>query len=155
MELSNRYLENPAGWSAFDQLDSLRREMNRFFESPIEAMPRTLEFFNGWVPVVDLLEDPEKFTVRVELPGMDKDKIDICLHEGALTISGERRIANEDKEVRLYRSERAYGRFHRVLSLPKAVEGDKVKANYKDGILEVALPKVEEVKPRQIEINAS
>lgn len=153
MEQTNRYLERSASWSAFDHLDSLRKEINRFFESPTEAMPRTLEFFNGWVPVVDLLEDQEKFTVRVELPGMEKDKIDICLHDGALTVSGERQIEDGNADARIYRSERAYGRFHRVLSLPKVVVSEKVKASYKDGILQVVLPKVEEAKPRQIEIN--
>lgn len=151
MNVIRRLAENAYGRSPFQQLEDLRHEINRFFEAPID-MPRGAEFFNGWVPAVDLFEDVENLYVQAEMPGMKREDIDLCLHDGALTISGERKPAPRSKEDAVYRSERNYGKFHRVISLPKPVAVNAVLASYQDGVLRVTLPKAVEAKLRQIEV---
>ncbi len=142
--------QRPEVWSAFDQLSNLRQEINRFFEVPGSAAAS--EVFNSWSPSVDLYEDKDKLVVKVEVPGFNKEDIDISLHEGALTISGERKEERVEGS-RTTRSERFYGRFQRTFTLPRLVNASKVAAAYKDGILTVTLPKAEEAKPRQIEVS--
>jgi len=139
-------------WSPFDQLSSLRNEINRLFAYGDEGS-RNTEFFDLWSPALDLYEDKDNLVVKAELPGLKKEEIDISFHDGALHITGERKHEEENREAETYRSERFYGRFHRTLTLPKAVDVDKVKASYKDGILTVMLPKSEEAKPKQIAVN--
>jgi len=91
--------------------------------------------------------------VKAELPGMKKEEIEISLHDGVLSLSGERKAQDKYEEADTCRSERFLGRFHRTFELPAPVEADKVKATYQDGILTVTLPKSEEAKPKQIEVN--
>jgi len=129
----------------------LREEIDRLFENPLGDV--TQPFMSGWMPAVDLYEDKENFVVRAEVPGMKKEDIDISLHEGVLTISGERKQEKKHEEEDIYRSERFFGRFHRTISLPRGVSGEKVSASYKDGILTVTLPKAEEAKPKQIPVS--
>lgn len=143
--------ETPA-WPALDRLSSLREELDRLFTSPLADFSRSFQVLNGWVPAVDLFEDKDNFTVRAELPGMKKEEIELSLHEGALSISGERKREEKSKHGESYREERFFGKFHRSVALPKAVAGEKVTAAYKDGILTITLPKAEEVKPKQIEV---
>jgi HSP20 family protein len=108
---------------------------------------------SGWSPALDVYEDKDNVYVKVELPGMKKENIDLSLHDGMLSISGERKAESRHEEAEVCRSERFHGRFQRTVSLPTAVMSDKVKAAYKDGILTVTLPKTEEAKPRQIDVN--
>src|SRR5262249_5822238 len=138
-------------WSPFDQLSTLRSEINRLFEEPFSGLARASEFFDVWSPALDVYEDKDNLIVKAELPGLKKDEIDISIHEGALHISGERKQESEHKGGETYRSERFYGRFHRTVGLPKPVDAGKVNATYKDGVLTVTLPKSEEAKPKQIE----
>lgn len=139
---------------SLDQWSSLRNEINRLFESPWGGTsPASQLFDEGWVPALDLYEDRDNLMVKAELPGLNKEAIEISLHDGTLTISGERKSEDRKEEAGAYRSERFFGRFHRTLSLPKAVDGAKVQATYKDGVLTVTLPKAEEAKPRQIQVN--
>ena len=146
----------PDVWrSPFDQLTNLREEINRLFESPLGDLDRDFEFFNVWSPVLDLYEDKDNLIVRAELPGMKKEDIDVSLHEGTLTISGERRVEKRAEDVEPSRAERFFGRFQRTFTLQKSVEFNKVTATYKDGILTVTLPKTEESKPKQIEVKVS
>jgi HSP20 family protein len=93
--------------------------------------------------------------VKVELPGMKKEDINISLHDGSLSISGERKSEGQYEDAEVYRAERFFGRFQRSVTLPAAVAADKVKAQYKDGILTVTLPKTEEAKPKHIDVNVS
>lgn len=132
-----------------EQISNLREEVNRLFESPLAGLTQA---FNSWSPAVDLYEDKDNLVVKAELPGMKKEEIDVSLHEGALTISGERKIEREEKGE-TYRSERFFGRFQRSVMLPSAVEESKVSASYKEGILTITLPKSEEAKPKQIEVS--
>jgi HSP20 family protein len=150
-----RYTRPEVQWNPFRQLTTLRDEIDRLFENPLSGFGEmTQPFMSGWMPAVDLFEDKDNFTVNVELPGMKKEDIEVSVHEGVLTISGERKEEKEHKEAESYRAERFFGRFHRTVSLPVAVNAEKVAAAYKDGILTVTLPKSEEAKPKQIPVNA-
>jgi len=139
-------------WPAFGRLTDLRDEIDRLFEVPLAELTRTSQLLSGWTPALDLYEDKDSVFVRVELPGMRKEDIDLSLHDGSLSISGERRGAETYKEAEVYRAERFFGRFQRTVGLPTSVAADKVKAQYKDGILTVTLPKAEEAKPKQIDV---
>jgi len=142
-----------SNWSSFDRLTSLRDEMDRLFDFAFPS--RDTGLFSGWSPALDLYDDKDAFVVSVELPGMKKEEIDIALHDGVLTVSGERKHERENKEGQTFRSERYFGKFQRSLTLPSQVDSTKVKASYKDGVLSVYLPKAEEAKPRQIQVDVN
>lgn len=127
--------------------------------------PRLLEPFFGrfnfmddalasgtWAPAVDVAEDAEKIHVKVEVPGMDEKDLKINYEDGLLTISGERQFEQKD-ERNYHRIERSYGSFVRSFSLPRSVDASQIAANYRNGVLEIEIPKKDEAKPRQIEIN--
>lgn len=140
-------------WTPFQHLSNLREEIDRLFGSPLFPLTSTQPFFGGWSPAIDLFEDKDTLTFRAELPGMKKGEIEISLHEGALTVSGERKLDDATlAEAEAHRSERFSGRFQRSITLPIAVDADKVKATYRDGILTVILPKAEEARPKQIQV---
>jgi len=143
-------------WSPFRHLSSLREEIDRLFESPLTALTQSSnQFLSGWMPAVDLYEDKDNLHLKAELPGMNKEDIEISIHEGVLTLAGERKLDEKYRSAEVYRSERFLGRFQRTLTLPAEVNPEKVKAQYKDGVLTVLLPKAEESKPKHIEIKAS
>ena len=142
-------------WAPFTRLSTLRDEIDRLFDSPLSALSETTQpFLSGWLPAVDFFEDKDNFVVKAELPGMKKEEIEIALHDGVLSLSGERKADEKYESAQACRSERFLGRFQRTLALPTAVDADKVQATYKDGILTVTLPKAEEAKPKQIEVTA-
>ena len=108
------------------------------------------------VPAIDLHENDNSYTVRAEIPGVKKEDIDVTVHDGVLTINAETRYENEEKEEgRVIRQERRYGKYVRSIRLGKDVDESHVKASYKDGVLELDLPKVEEVKPKKISIDVN
>lgn len=153
MRLTRYQPNNVWNWSSFDQLSTLQDEINRLFD-PVAGTTRSSQFFNTWSPVLDLYEDKDNVIVKVELPGMKKEDFEISLHDGTLSISGERKHEEKSEDTGTYRSERFHGRFQRTLTLPKPVHADKVKATYQNGILTVTLPKTEEARPKQIEVSA-
>ena len=155
MRMLNLQKPELSTWSHLDQLFNLRDEIHRLFDPRFTDGQHTTEFFDGWTPAIDLYEDKENLFVKVELPGLKKDEIEVSMHDGTLSISGERKSATEDSSRQTFRSERFFGRFHRTVALPKPVAVDKIKAAYKDGILTVTLPKTEEAKPKQIEVSVS
>jgi HSP20 family protein len=108
--------------------------------------------FDVRAPAVDLFEEKDDIVVKAELPGMDKDNIEVKLSDSTLTIKGEKKKEEEVKEENYYRSERTHGSFVRNVELPKAVHADKVKATFKNGILEVRIPKTEEAKAKEIKV---
>jgi HSP20 family protein len=103
-------------------------------------------------PALDLYEEKDDIVIKAELPGIDKNNIEVNLADHTLTIKGEKKKEEEIKEENYYRSERSYGAFMRTLELPKDVHADKVKATFKDGVLEVRLPKTEEAKAKEIKV---
>ncbi len=107
-----------------------------------------------WAPPVDVAEEKDTIIVRVEVPGMNEQDLKVGFEDGVLTVSGERQF--ERKEDRNYhRIERTYGTFSRTFTLPRTVDQDSIAASYRDGILEITIPKREEAKPKQIQINAT
>ena len=142
-------------WPASGTLSDLRDEIDRLFDWPLAELTRGSRLLSGWTPALDLHEDKDNFVVTVELPGMAKEDIDISLHDGSLSISGERKSEEKFENAEVYRAERFAGRFQRTVTLPAPVAPDKVKAQYKDGILTVTLPKTEEAKPKRIDVQVS
>lgn len=142
-------------WPGFGRLSDLRDEIDRLFESPLTELTSTPQLLSGWTPALDVYEDKENFTVKAELPGMKKEEIEVSLHEGMLSISGERKSESKHEEAEVYRTERFFGRFQRTVTLPATVAAEKVKAAYKDGVLTITLPKTEEAKPKHIDISVN
>jgi HSP20 family protein len=115
---------------------------------------RASSLFEGeWTPSVDVAESDGDIVVTAELPGIAKDDVDISLSNDVLTIKGEKKEEKETKEENYHRIERRYGSFQRSIPLATGVQGDKAKANFKDGVLCVTIPKSEEARPKQIEIS--
>lgn len=142
--------------SPFRQLSVLRDEIDRLFDSPLNEWTSTSQqFLNGWLPAIDLYDEGDHLVLKAELPGINKDELDISLHGDVLTLSGERKDTGEYKDAEVFRSERYVGRFQRSLTLPMMVDANKVQASYKDGILTVTLPKAEEAKPKRIDVKVN
>jgi HSP20 family protein len=139
-------------WPGFNRLSTLRDEIDRLFAVPFAELANASHLLSGWTPALDVHEDKDNIIVKAELPGMKKEDINISLHDGSLSISGERRSEEKHENAEVYRSERYVGRFQRTVGLPTPVATDKVKAQYKDGVLTVTLPKTEEAKPKQINV---
>jgi HSP20 family protein len=140
-------------WSALDRWSNLRDELNSLFDMPFwSGFGRAGQLFTGWSPALDLYESGDHLVAVVELPGMHKEDIDISLHDGTLTISGERKQGSTNGE-KAQRSERYVGTFRRSVALPTRVDAGKVTASYENGILKVTLPKAEEARPKQIKVS--
>jgi len=140
-------------WDPFRDMVSIRDEIDRLFDGFFGRMPAKRSVMEGiWAPLVDIEETKDDILIRAELPGMKKEDIKISVSEGRLQIAGERSKEKEEKEGTYHRIERTYGRFQRIVPLPVEVEAGKTKATYKDGMLEVRLPKAEKAKPKEIGI---
>ncbi|MEW6162785.1 MAG: Hsp20/alpha crystallin family protein [Nitrospirota bacterium] len=145
-------------WSPFKELESMRREMERLFEEFIEPIPRRR--FRLWsrrepeviVPNVDMYDRKNEIVVMAELPGVEKENIDLKITENDLTIKGEIKREEDVKEEDYYSREISYGSFARTIALPTEVDSSKAKATFKNGILEIVLPKKEEAKPKEIKV---
>jgi len=135
-------------WPEIPTFGSLQREMDRLFD----------DFFRrgGLMrPSVDVVETDDTVVVKAELPGMEPKDVDISVSGDKLTIKGERKAEKEEKGKTFYRMERCYGSFCRTVELPVSVEADKAKADYKNGVLEITLPKTEQVKAKKIPIKTN
>ncbi len=131
----------------------------------IEEMDRMFDDFLGfrrgedsplsrwaWNPAVDICETQEAYVLKAELPGLKKDEVKITLANNVLSIAGEKKSETTSEKSKIHRVERVTGAFQRSFSLPMAVKGDKIEASYKDGVLEITVPKSDESKPREIEV---
>lgn len=137
-------------WGPFREMEE---EMERLFEEwPFRPWSRRALAVREWTPQVDMLDRADKVVVKAELPGVKKEDIDISVTGGVLTIKGERKVEEEVKDEDYYCCKRFRGTFYRAIQLPTDVETEKIEANYADGILEITLPKVSEVKPKKIEV---
>ncbi len=135
-------------WPTFGRLSNLRDELDTLFELPFWSnFGRQTQLFSGWTPALDLYQNNDN-VIAV------KEDIEISLHDGVLTIAGERRTETQGGE-KAERSERYVGKFRRSITLPTRVDANKVSATYKDGILTVTLPKAEEAKPKQIQVSVT
>ena len=139
-------------WEPFESLNKMHARINDLFgasfgrswEKPSSAM---------WSPPVDVLESKDAYLIRAELPGMKKEDFHLEVKDGTLTLTGERQSEKATDGVEYRTVERVNGKFWRSFSLPETVKHDGIQATYKDGILEIRVPKAEEAKPRQIEIS--
>ena len=139
----------------FRDLSAIQERMNRIFE---DALARSRGREEGlrtgmWTPAVDIYENNDSVVVKAELPGVERDQISVEVKDGILTLRGERKFEKEVKEESYHRIERSYGNFQRSFSLPVSVEQDEVTARFKDGVLEVILPKKEQARPKQIQVD--
>ena len=141
-------------WEPFREFGIMQDRINRMFEDVGRdwrgGEPSST---TTWSPSVDIYETDGEIMVQAELPGVDRKDISLNLEKNVLTLKGERRFEKETKEENYHRIERAYGGFSRSFSIPAIVDEEKIKADYKDGILRIALPKKEQVRPKQIQIS--
>ncbi|WP_421656917.1 Hsp20/alpha crystallin family protein [Leptothermofonsia sp. ETS-13] len=137
-------------WEPLREITSLQREMNRLFDtlSPISAIDG-----DRFMPVVEMEETPEAIHLKAELPGIDIKDLDVQVAADSVSISGERKSTSRTEDKGIFRSEFHYGKFQRVISLPARIKNTDVKAEYKDGILHLTLPKVEEEKNKVVKVN--
>ena len=138
----------------FRELRQWNSVFDRFFENRLSPNVREDAVVTRWSPTVDVSETPTEITFSVELPGFEKEEIEISLEENVLSISGERKFEKEENRD-FHRVERWYGSFFRSFKLPATVDSSKIDAGLKDGLLTIHLPKVEEAKPRQIPVTVS
>jgi len=142
-------------WSGLNRLSNIRDELDTLFEMPFWSnFRRQSQLFSRWSPALVLYKNSYRVIDRIFLTGMRKEDIEILLQDGTLTISGERKSETAEGE-KAERTERYVGKFRRSISLPTQVDASKVTATYRDGILTVTLPKAEEAKPKQIQVNVA
>ena len=147
-------------WSRSDpfrELEEIGQRFNRIFGGLPSISERNREAMTvaDWAPSVDITEDTQEYLIKAEIPEVDKKDVRVTVQDGVLTIQGERRQEKEEKDKRFHRIERAYGTFVRSFSLPDDVGEDNVKAEFKDGMLWVHLPKAEKAKPKSIEVKVA
>ena len=133
----------------FQDLLGIQNEVNRLFDF---SLGRWSASPSSWAPAMDILQNKDHIVVKAEIPGMDEKDVEITLEGSTLQIKGEKKYEKEEKEEDRYHSERFYGKFQRVVELPSDVATTAVKATYRQGVLEVILPKREELKPKQIKV---
>jgi HSP20 family protein len=146
-----RGLRNLATIDPFREMFDLQRSINRLFEDASGSGSRETAI-NAWTPAVDIFEDENQFLIKAELPEVGRDDVKVSLNENMLSITGERRIENEEKREGYHRVERSYGQFYRSFTLPPNADAERISAQFKEGVLRLSIPKREEAKPKQIEV---
>jgi len=141
----------------FRNMNTLQDRINRIFD---EATVRSQNYDDevskcDWRPVVDIYDTEKAIIINAELPGLSRDNITLDVKENILTLKGERKSGKEVKEENYYRQERSFGKFERAFTLPGTINFEKIKANFKDGVLMIEIPKPEEKKPKQISITVN
>jgi len=139
-------------WDPFKEMIDLQDEMNRLFRDFFALREEEREFGRLWRPPLDIVETRDNFVIHIELPGFEKNEIDISIFDNALTVKGERKVAPLGEGETYLRQERPFGPFERTLDLNTEVKADEVKATFNNGVLEIIIPKAEAVKPKKIEI---
>jgi HSP20 family protein len=144
-------------WEPVRELNSIQQEMNRLFntflDTPGAGGSASDARIRRWIPAMDLVERDDHFILKVDLPGLTQDDVKVELQDNVMTISGERKQAEEHRADGYYRLERAFGSFSRSLTLPEGVDADAVTAKFENGVLEVTVPKPAERKPRRVAIS--
>jgi len=135
-----------ARWDPFRDLKSVEDEFDRLVG---RAFSR-----NAWVPALDVRETDDRFEVTLDLPGIDPGAVNVTYEDAMLTVTGKREFANEEKGETWHRIERSFGTFARSIRMPQAADAEKIEASFDKGVLTVSVPKVEQAKPRTIEVRA-
>jgi HSP20 family protein len=141
-------------WTPYNDFNSLQSTLNRVFQD-FNRGSDELTTSGSFVPAVDIYEDQNGITLKMEVPGVSEQDINISLENNTLTVSGERKFEKNEKEENFHRIERRYGSFTRSFSLPNTVDAEKVNAGYENGILSIQLGKKAEAKPKQIKISVN
>lgn len=139
-------------WEPLREMDTLQREMNRLFEDFLPTAPRR----NGgyaFVPAVELQETPEAINLKLEVPGLEAKDLDVQVTAESVVVSGERKSETQTEEKGMFRSEFQYGKFQRLIPMPARIDNQNVKAEYKDGVLTLTLPKVQDEKTKVVRVN--
>lgn len=137
----------------FRELAAMQDRINRIFGEAYRRGDDDITLRTDWVPAVDIYEnDKHEIIIKAEMPGLRKDDIDVSVENNTLTLRGQRERESSVKEEQYHRVERAYGVFSRSFSLPQTIDAANVQAEYKDGVLTLTLPKREEAKPRQVQV---
>ncbi len=143
-------------WEPFRELAALQTEMGRWMNQVAGgvASPTGNGQSSTWLPAVDVWETDTELVLSFDLPGIEEDKIAVELDDNVLTVTGERERTQEHTNDRFYRFERRFGQFSRSVTLPAGIKEDDIEANYRDGVLEIRVPKPEEQKPKRIQIGS-
>jgi HSP20 family protein len=141
-------------WDPFKDLVTLQDRMNRLFDESVRNVRPGDEALSSaiWSPAVDIYETEDEVVVKAELPEVNQKDIDVQIENSTLTLRGERKFNKETKKENFHRIERAYGSFSRSFTLPSTIDQEKIRADYRDGILKISMPKREETKPKQIKV---
>src|SRR5216110_2343517 len=143
-------------WEPLREMEEFQNRLSTLFGRPSRRGNGREEItLPEWTPPADITEDDKEYLIKAELPEMEKEDVKVTVENGVLTISGERKFEKEEKKKKYHRVERGYGSFVRTFALPEDADADRVKAQFKQGILEVHLPKNEKAKPKQIEVNVA
>ena len=141
-------------WEPFETLNRFHSRIDRLFDESLDRSPAQATSTSGlWYPPVDVLESKDAYIFRAELPGMKKEDFNLAVKEGMLTLTGERKFEQPPEGVEYHSVERVAGKFSRSYQLPRNIKHDGIQATYRDGVLEIHVPKAEEAKPRQIAIS--
>jgi HSP20 family protein len=140
-------------WAPFGELDEIQQRLQRLLGDRTER--GTTEPFADWSPSVDIQETEGEFLVKADLPEVRKDEVKVQFHDGVLTIEGDRRQDTEEKGKRFHKIEREYGRFVRRFSLPTEIDPATIRAEFKDGVLSVHLPKSPAAKPKFVDVKVA
>ena len=145
-------------WQPIQEFNSLQRQMNRMFDNFFGRTTSLMPFeesLSGWEfgQPVDIYEDDQKLTFKVEVPGMDEKGIKVEVENNVLTVRGERKLEKDIKEENFRRMERQYGAFLRSFTLPSMVDPDKIEANYRNSVLAIQMPKLAGARAKQIKVN--
>jgi HSP20 family protein len=139
-------------WDPFESLTEIHNEMDRLFGRSLRYPGGSETVFS---PAIDVAVEKDNVIVKADMPGLTKDDVSVSLQDNCLTIKGEKKQETEKKDTNYYLSERMHGSFTRVIELPVAVNAAEIDARFRDGVLQVTLPKTEEAKPKQIEVKVS
>ena len=143
-------------WEPLREMEDFQNRLSNLFGRPMRRSNghgREDITLADWTPVADITEDEKEYLIKAELPEMKKEEVKVTVENGVLTISGERKFEKEEKKKKYHRVERGYGTFVRSFTLPEDADANKVKAEFKNGLLRVHLPKSEKAKPKEIEVN--
>ena len=142
----------------FRDLTVLRKQMDDVFNRSLSGMlsnGEDSESMSSWVPAMDVLETEDKVLLRAELPGLTQDDVQLTVENNVLTLSGDKHFSHEASEGHYRRIESRYGSFYRSFTLPSTVDQDRIDANFRNGVLEIELPKAEKAKPKKIEVKVN
>jgi len=143
-------------WEPFREMEDFQNRLSTFFGRPLRRGNGREEItLSEWTPLADITEDEKEYLIKAELPEMKKENVKVSVESGVLTITGERKFEKEEKKKKYHRVERGYGKFKRSFTLPDDADASKIKAEFKNGLLTVHLPKSEKAKPKPIEVNVA